>query len=96
MIAGGGHRQGVIEKCTFCVQRVEKGLKPACVTACPLSALEFGDLDDPASAVSKRRRSDRAFRLREEFGTEPRVHYIGAARAGTGAREIERPRGASA
>ena len=95
-IAGGGHRQGIVEKCTFCVQRVEKGLQPACATACPVSALTFGDLDDPASAVSRRLRSDRSFRLREDFGTEPRVHYIGAARAGTGAREIEQPKGARA
>src|SRR3990172_2389898 len=49
MIAGGGHRQGGIEKCTFCVQRVEKGIKPACVTACPLSALRA---PEPAPARS--------------------------------------------
>ncbi len=95
-IAGGGHRKGVIEKCTFCVQRVEKGLKPACVNICPAFALEFGDLDDPNSAVSKRLNAKRSFRLREEFGTEPKVHYVGKARPGTGAREIEQAGGRSA
>jgi molybdopterin-containing oxidoreductase family iron-sulfur binding subunit len=88
-IAGAGHPQGVMEKCTFCVPRLEKGLKPACVNVCEAFALEFGDLDDPNSAVSKRRAGQRSFRLREELGTEPRVHYIGKARAGTGARQIE-------
>jgi molybdopterin-containing oxidoreductase family iron-sulfur binding subunit len=88
-IAGGGHRQGVIEKCTFCVQRVEKGLKPACVATCPVSALEFGDLDDPKSAVSRLVGTKRSFRLRDEFGTEPRVRYVGKARATAGARQIE-------
>ncbi|MFQ5946172.1 MAG: 4Fe-4S dicluster domain-containing protein [Anaerolineae bacterium] len=88
-IAGGGHRQGVTEKCTFCVQRVEKGLKPACVNICPVFALEFGDLDDPKSAVSKRLAGKHSLRLREDFGTEPRVHYVGKARAETGVREIE-------
>jgi len=89
-IAGGGHRQGVIEKCTFCVQRVEKGLKPACVVTCPVFALQFGDLDDSASPVSALLRKKRSFRLREDFGTEPRVHYVGKARASAGARQIER------
>ena len=92
-IAGGGKRQGVIEKCTFCVQRVEKGLKPACVANCHVWALEFGDLDDPKSAVSRLLQAKRSMRLREEFGTEPRVHYVGKARPGTGARQIEQAGG---
>src|SRR3990170_381622 len=45
-IAGGGRARGVMEKCTFCVHRVEKGLQPACVVNCPMRALIFGDLDD--------------------------------------------------
>jgi molybdopterin-containing oxidoreductase family iron-sulfur binding subunit len=68
---------------------VEKGLKPACVVTCPVFALQFGDLDDPASPVSALLRKKRSFRLREDFGTEPRVHYVGKARASTGARQIE-------
>jgi Fe-S-cluster-containing dehydrogenase component len=77
MNAGGGHRVGVIEKCTWCVHRVEKGLDPACVANCPVSALLFGDLDDPNSKVSKALAKGRSWRLLEELGTEPRVYYIG-------------------
>jgi molybdopterin-containing oxidoreductase family iron-sulfur binding subunit len=60
-IAGGGHRKGVIEKCTFCVQRVEKGLTTACAANCPVEAIHFGDLDDPDSEVSRIIREKRPF-----------------------------------
>jgi len=76
-IAGGGHSAGVIEKCTFCVQRLEKGLQPACVTNCPVDAFAFGDLDDPDSEVSRKLADKPSFRLLEEAGTEPRVYYVG-------------------
>jgi molybdopterin-containing oxidoreductase family iron-sulfur binding subunit len=91
-VAGGGRLKGVIEKCTFCVQRVEKGLDPACVQGCPVRALIFGDLDDPKSAVSRVIRSDGRghFRLLEEAGTEPRVHYVGGNPPTPESREIER------
>lgn len=89
-IAGGGHSKGVVEKCTFCVQRIDKGLDPACVTTCPVEALVFGDMDDPESPASVRKRSKPGFRLKEEVGTDPRVHYVGRARPpGEGARQIE-------
>ncbi len=88
-IAGGGHLKGVIEKCTFCVQRVEKGLQPACVAGCPVFALHFGDLDDPNSNVSQLLKTKPHFRLLEEAGTEPRVHYVGGHPPGTKARQIE-------
>ena len=90
-IAGGGHTKGVIEKCTFCVQRVEQGLKPACVNTCPVFAMDFGDLEDPDSSVSEKIASDRSFRLLEERNTKPRVFYLGTPPA-TDAREIERPK----
>ncbi|MGQ9554980.1 MAG: 4Fe-4S dicluster domain-containing protein [Anaerolineae bacterium] len=89
-IAGGGHRRGVIEKCTFCVHRVEKGLKPACVVNCPAFALHFGDLDDPDSEVSRLLARRPSFRLLEELGTQPSVYYVGGAPPPEGAREIER------
>jgi molybdopterin-containing oxidoreductase family iron-sulfur binding subunit len=77
LVAGGGHRIGVIEKCTWCVHRVEKGLKPACVANCPTQALLFGDLDDPNSEVSKALSQKPHFRLLEDRGTSPRVFYLG-------------------
>jgi molybdopterin-containing oxidoreductase family iron-sulfur binding subunit len=87
--AGGGHAKGVIEKCTFCVHRVEKGLKPACVSNCPPFALHFGDLDDPASEVAELIRRRPHFRLLEEAGTEPRVFYLGGHPPGAEVRQVE-------
>jgi len=90
-IAGGGQSRGVMEKCTFCVHRVEDGLDPACVQTCPVRALTFGDLDDPTSAVSRAIQGRAGFRLLEEAGTEPRVHYVGGAAPGPEAREVDEP-----
>ncbi len=66
---------GVIEKCNFCIHRVYKGLKPACVAACP-GALKFGDLGDPKSEVSKILKERKWLRLIEEFNTRPSVYYL--------------------
>ncbi|MBI4497455.1 MAG: 4Fe-4S dicluster domain-containing protein [Chloroflexi bacterium] len=90
-IAGSGHVKGVIEKCTFCVHRLEQGLPPACVANCPVGALTFGDLDDPNSKVSQLLRTRRSFRLLEEWNTRPRVYYLGEP-PGTEVREIEQPK----
>lgn len=83
--------QGVVEKCTFCIQRGRKArelaeaegrpfaatdYQPACVQTCTGHARYFGDLDDPDSLVSKLAHSPRAFRLLEELGTEPKVYYL--------------------
>lgn len=91
-LAGGGHLMGVVEKCTFCVHRTEKGLLPACVVTCPEFALHFGDLDDPESEVSQLLRSRGHFRLIDEYGTEPKVYYIGGRPLGSEVREIEEVR----
>ncbi len=87
--AGGGQLKGVIEKCTFCVHRVENGLEPACVAECPVFALHFGDLDDPSSSVSKVLQRRPSFRLLEEAGTQPRVHYVGGNPPGEETRQLE-------
>ena len=87
--AGGGHLTGVVEKCTFCVHRIDKKLDPACKEACPTQAIIFGDLDDPSSEPSQLLRSKPSFRLLEEAGTEPRVHYVGGHPPTSETRQIE-------
>ena len=90
--AGGGHAKGVIEKCTFCVHRVEKGMKPACVQTCPTEALVFGDLEDSDSPISQYIREKKPWRLLEEAGTEPRVFYVGGQPPNHESKEVERPK----
>ena len=66
------------EKCNFCANRVENKLLPACVSVCPTECRIFGDLDDPASEVSKIVQRE-AFTVRKpEKGTGPKVFYIAA------------------
>ncbi|GMR09282.1 MAG: 4Fe-4S dicluster domain-containing protein [Anaerolineae bacterium] len=88
-VAGGGKARGVIEKCTFCVHRVEDGRLPACAAVCPTNAIHFGDLDDPNSEVSKLLAESESFRLMHRFGTKPKVHYINGKAPRTGMVEIE-------
>jgi len=80
--------RGVVEKCTFCVQRIDRGLSqsltpgvdraatPACVNACPVGARIFGNIFDAESPVTKYLKEHETFRLREEWGTQPKVHYV--------------------
>lgn len=80
--------RGVPEKCSFCYQRIDRGLAlgltpgvdkdatPACVVACPVGARAFGDLNDPESNVSQLLKNNPYFRLREDLGTKPRVYYL--------------------
>jgi molybdopterin-containing oxidoreductase family iron-sulfur binding subunit len=83
---------GIMEKCTFCVQRIRRAeeearvedrpvrdgeVVPACVQSCPAKALVFGDLNDSnAEATKLVRNNQREFRLLEELGTEPAVYYL--------------------
>lgn len=80
--------RGVMEKCTYCIQRVAEAriaadresrpvgeVKTACQTACPTQAFTFGNLADPESAVSKRKRSPLDFAMLEEQNTRPRTTY---------------------
>lgn len=80
--------RGVVEKCTFCVHRIDVGLQrglrpgidreatPACVNICPVDARVFGDLNDPQSEIAHSLESTPTLRLREELGTEPSVSYV--------------------
>jgi Fe-S-cluster-containing dehydrogenase component len=88
--------RGVVEKCSFCHQRIDRGLKlglkpgvdepatPACVVACPVGARVFGDLNDPESEVSRLLRETPSYQLREDLGTSPRVYYLPAREEVTG------------
>ncbi len=69
-------RQGVMEKCHFCIQRTRVGRYPACVEVCPTGARKFGNVLDPNSEVSYILRTKRVFiQLKEEMGTSPRFFY---------------------
>jgi Fe-S-cluster-containing dehydrogenase component len=65
-----------IDKCTFCVHRLEKGKQPACVETCVGEARIFGDLDDPGSDVARLVSSGLAKPFKPEQGTRPKVYYI--------------------
>lgn len=68
--------KGVVEKCTFCVQRTRKGRYPACVEACPVGARKFGNILDPEDEISQVLEKQRVFRLKEELNTQPRFYYF--------------------
>ena len=68
--------KGVAEKCTLCKERTDRGEEPMCVVCCPTHARIFGDLDDPASEVSKAVVERKAHALLEEQGTRPQVYYF--------------------
>lgn len=68
--------RGVVEKCTFCVELVEKGKQPLCVEACKNGGLVFGDLHDPHSEIRNILRTKTAIRRKPEAGTNPSVFYL--------------------
>ena len=69
--------KGVMEKCTLCHERTDRGDAPMCVACCPASARVYGDLDDPNSDISKIAREKNVRILLEEMGTSPQVFYFG-------------------
>jgi Fe-S-cluster-containing dehydrogenase component len=68
--------RNVVEKCTFCIQRVRVGKYPACVEVCPVGARKFGNLLDPESEIRKILNTKRVFRLKEELNTQPKFYYF--------------------
>jgi Fe-S-cluster-containing dehydrogenase component len=87
--------RGVMEKCTFCVQRIQDGrmrarsegrplkdgdIETACAAACPTRAIAFGDLKDPESLVSRLAREGRAYKVLEEVGARPAITYLADVR----------------
>ncbi len=80
-----------MEKCSFCIQRINRTsrkaksegreledgeIQTACSAACGTHGIVFGDLNDPNSRVSKLKNNKRAFTLLEQFGTDPNVIYL--------------------
>jgi Fe-S-cluster-containing dehydrogenase component len=87
--------RGVMEKCSFCIQRIRSVNKvanvenrevrdgevvTACQQVCPANAITFGDLSNPESEVSRLRQSDRRYELLAELNIKPRVSYLGRVR----------------
>ena len=83
--------RGVMEKCTYCVQRIQTAkiaaaredcdlapgeVRTACQDACPAEAIVFGDLNHPEAAVSRAKRDPRHYALLEHLGTRPRTSYL--------------------
>jgi molybdopterin-containing oxidoreductase family iron-sulfur binding subunit len=67
--------KGVVEKCTYCIQRSREGKNPACVEACPTGARVFGNLLDPDSEIRWILKNKKVFRLKEDLGTDPKFWY---------------------
>ena len=87
--------RGVMEKCTYCVQRISRAridaknqgrdmkdgdVVTACEAACPAQAIVFGDVNDPKSRVSKLKASERSYGLLTELQTKPRTTYLAPVR----------------
>lgn len=84
--------RGIMEKCTFCVQRIQSAkdvaksnkqdkikdgdLKTACQQTCPTEAIVFGDTNDPNSKVSKLQKEDHSFRVFENLNNQPQIAYL--------------------
>jgi molybdopterin-containing oxidoreductase family iron-sulfur binding subunit len=87
--------RGVMEKCTFCVQRINTAkiraknerrplsdgeITPACAQVCPTRAITFGDLNDPSSRVARQHADHRSYAMLEETQIKPRTRYLARLR----------------
>jgi molybdopterin-containing oxidoreductase family iron-sulfur binding subunit len=88
--------RGVMEKCTYCIQRIEKGkiearkdggrpirdgdVITACQAACGTNAIDFGNIADPESAVAKKHKDSRAYGILEQLNIKPRTEYLARIR----------------
>ena len=70
------HPEGYVDKCTFCIHRVEEGMDPACVSVCPTYCMYFGDFEDPNSKVNKLLNSRKYHALMPETGNKPNIFYL--------------------
>jgi Fe-S-cluster-containing dehydrogenase component len=92
-------RRGVMEKCTFCIQRIlyakhtatlegrpltDCELQPACVQSCPTRTYVFGDLMDPKSEVSRLFQDERRYQVLGDLNTKPAVLYLKRLKPGSG------------
>jgi molybdopterin-containing oxidoreductase family iron-sulfur binding subunit len=79
---------GVVEKCSFCVQRIDNDELPFCVIVCPARARLFGSQKDPDSEVSKLLRNGFAFNLLPELGTGPDVFFLPPRKKGPNLQKV--------
>ncbi|MFC1942005.1 4Fe-4S dicluster domain-containing protein [Chloroflexota bacterium] len=82
------HQEGVVQKCVFCMERIDAGLEkglipgvdreasPACVISCPTQAIHFGDLDDSYGEFARLLKEKKGKPFHSEYGTEPSIYYI--------------------
>jgi Fe-S-cluster-containing dehydrogenase component len=70
------HPDGHVDKCTFCLHRVQKGEGPACVETCPTRSLTFGDLADPDGPVARLVRGRKSRVLKPESGNQPNLFFL--------------------
>ncbi|QEC51298.1 quinol:cytochrome c oxidoreductase iron-sulfur protein precursor [Anseongella ginsenosidimutans] len=100
--------RGVMEKCTFCVQRIQAGkleakmekrplkdgdIETACSTSCPADAITFGDINDPESRVSQLLKDDRVYYALAEYNVQPGIGYMTLVRNKTKAAHAEEGHG---